>query len=96
LATCRGGGGDGGGGSGFRIPGIPDNLQGMLNLVSGGQLAQLSQLTSIGGLINKGSYHLKNRMLSGGLSGLGDVFNPAKTAFNVCFLFSFIFFKDLD
>jgi hypothetical protein len=94
LATCRGGGGDGG--SGFRIPGIPDNLQGMLNLVSGGQLAQLSQLTSIGGLINKGSYHLKNRMLSGGLSGLGDVFNPAKTAFNVCFLFSFIFFKDLD
>jgi hypothetical protein len=73
------------GGGGFRIPG---NLQGMLgDLVSGGG-ASANNL--IGSLMKKGmtkgSYHLKNRMLNGGLSGFGDVFHPGKDAFNVSIL----------
>jgi len=64
------------GGGGFRVPG---NIQGLLsNLVSGG-----GQSGGVGGLLTKGSYHLKNRMLNGGLSGFGDVFHPGKDAFNV-------------
>ncbi|XP_059481918.1 calpain-B isoform X3 [Neocloeon triangulifer] len=68
-------------GGSFRLPGNLGNLRGAFkNLVnSGGQ----GEGGSGGTPWTKGSYHLKNRLLKGGLTGFGDVFHPGKDAFNL-------------
>ncbi|CAB3360376.1 Hypothetical predicted protein [Cloeon dipterum] len=73
----------GGGAGGFRIPGNLGNL-GDLRGVFNNLVNNSGQGGGGGGTPwTKGSYHLKNRLLKGGLTGFGDVFHPGKDAFNL-------------